>query len=82
MIQIETIELGLPKQNGTQILITPKIANTQDKTCLLDWRILSEDFKDLATGTIQLTEKQYEGWGGDNTYVEDIVLNELELVRI
>lgn len=82
MIQINTIELGLPKQNGTQILITPKIANTQDKTCYLDWRILSEDFKDLATGTIQLTEKQYDGWKGDNTFVEDIVLNELELVRV
>lgn len=82
MIQIQPIPLGIPEQNGTHLLVSVTIANTQDKTCRIDWRILSDDFKDLATGSIQLTEEQYAGWGDDNAYLEDIVLKELEIVRL
>jgi len=82
MIQIETIKLGLPQQDGTQLLVIPKINNTQDKTCSLDWRITTDDGKDLATGNILLSEEQYAGWGTENEYLENIVLETLKLNRI
>jgi len=81
MIQIQTIEVGLEKKVGTQILMIPKIGNTQDKTCSMDWRILSEDEKDLDSGTVHFSEEQYAEWGTDNDYAEDIVLKELGLER-
>jgi len=82
MIQIQPIPLGIPEQNGTKLLVGVTIANTQDKTCALNWRILTDDFKDLATGVIQLTEEQYSKWGDDNTYLEEITLETLKLNRL
>jgi len=82
MIKIQPIPLGIPEQNGTHLLVGVTIANTQDKTCALNWRILTGDFKDLATGVIQLTEEQYSKWGDDNTYLEEITLETLKLNRL
>jgi len=82
MIQIKPIPIGIQKTEATNLLVSVAIPNTQDKTCQIGWRLLSEDLKNLETGTINLTEEQYAGWGEDNTYLEDIVLKELELVRL
>jgi hypothetical protein len=82
MIQIQPILLGITQQNGTNLIVQPIINNTQDKTCSLNWRVLSDDFKDLAIGTINLTEEQYNGWLGENEYVENIVIETLKLNRL
>jgi len=36
MIKIQPIPLGIPEQNGTQLLVGVTIGNTQDKTCALN----------------------------------------------
>lgn len=82
MIQIKPILLGVQKTEATSLLVSISIPNTQDKTCQIGWRLLSIDLKDIEKGKIQLTEEQYSKWGDDNSYIEDIVIEELKIERI
>jgi len=82
MIQIKPIPLGIQKTEAANLIVSVSIPNTQDKTCQIGWRLLSEDFKDLEKGKIQLTEEQYSNWGDDNTYLENIVIEELKIERL
>jgi hypothetical protein len=81
MIEIESIVLGLPSQEGIKILIRPLIGSTTDVTCNLYYEVLSAENKNLACGYYLVDETNYALWGADNTFIEDLVLTHLGLVR-
>ena len=81
MIEIEPIQLGLPVQEGIKILIRPLIGSTTDITCNVYYEVLSSENRNLASGTIFIDEENYAAWGADNTFIEELVLKQLELVR-
>jgi hypothetical protein len=82
MIQIKPIQLGLPKKEATQLLVRPIINSTTDTSCNTYYEVLTENNEVLANGNLPISEEQYEEWADDNSYIEDIVLNELELERL
>jgi hypothetical protein len=81
MININPIELGFPKENAIQILIRPIINSTTDTSCNTYWELFSADGKRLANGNQPINEEEYALWGGDNSDLENIVLNKLNLER-
>lgn len=82
MIQIQPITLGLPPQEAVQIMIRPLINSTTDSSCSTYYEVLSENNVILANGNIPISEEDYALWSDDNTFIEDIVLNQLTLVRL
>ena len=81
MIQIKPILLGLQQKEGTQILIRPIISSTQSLACNTYYEVCSDDNEVLATGNIAINEEQYKQWADDNTFIENIVLENLKLNR-
>jgi len=81
MIKIQPIKLGLPLQEGIKIMIRPLIGSTTDITCQTYYEVLSSENKNLASGNIFINEENYAAWGADNTFIEELVLKELGLIR-
>lgn len=81
MIQIELVLLGLPSQEGVKIMIRPLIGSTTDVICQTYYEVLSFENKNLASGNIFINEENYAAWGADNTFIEELVLKELGLIR-
>lgn len=82
MIQIQPITLGLPSQEAIQIMVRPIIGSTTDTSCSTYYEVLSENNVILASGNILISEEDYALWSDDNTFIEDIVLNQLKLKRL
>lgn len=82
MIQIQPIQLGLPSQEATQIMIRPLIGSTTDTYCSTYYEVLSENNVILASGNIPISEEDYALWADDNSFIEDIVLKQLTLERL
>lgn len=53
---------------------------TEDITTTVRYEVKSLG-KIVLIGSIDLTVEEYNGWGFDNTYIEDIVLTRLGLER-
>jgi len=82
MIQIQPINLGLPAQEATHILIRPIINSTQDTSCNTYYQVFSKEGQELASGNLPIDEKQYAEWADDNSFIENIVLSTLKLNRL
>lgn len=80
MIQIKNSDLGI-LGIATQLDIQVTTFNTSATKCTLYYTLHSEDGKQLADGRHELTEAEYTEWGSDNSYIENIVLNSLNLER-
>ena len=93
MIKIKPITVGYPAQEANAISIRVMPFQTNDRTCSTYYQLKNvsvitdeegvetEIVKDLAEGNCQLSEQQFEDWGSDNTYIEDVVLEILNLER-
>ncbi len=80
-MRIKEIQLGLPAQVGTQLLIRVMPFDTEATTCELYYMVSTDSGSQLADGNINLNEDEFANWGEDNTYLEDLVLNKLGLER-
>src|SRR6187402_473305 len=80
-MKIETVKLGLPTKDGVELSVAILGFATDATTAGVYYKVMSEESETLADGNIQLTEAEFEEWGADNAFVEDIVLAELGLVR-
>jgi hypothetical protein len=75
-------EIDVEPKIGDSIRITPIIADLYAETCSLHYSIHCVDGNNLKTGRIDLTPEEYSGWGFDNSYLEDLVLEKLGLERL
>lgn len=82
MIQIKPTLAGFPSENATKIMIRPIINSTTDISCNTYWELFSENNKVLANGNLPITEEEYLLWDENNSSLEDIVLNKLNLERL
>ncbi len=73
--------IGIPEQEATELIVHINGFSTEDKTAQLYWQVKSKERVKLAEGYVSLTEEEFTSWGFDNTYVEDLVLTKLNLVR-
>jgi hypothetical protein len=82
MILIQPVKIGLPPKTANHIIVKIEAFYTNAKTASAFYSIQNKEFEELLSGTYEMTEEEYDGWEGDNTYVEDIVLKYLGLERI
>lgn len=80
-MKIETIQLGLPQRGGVELSILIQAFATDATTTSVYYKVMSEESETLADGNIQLTEAEFEAWGADNAFIEDVVLTQLGLTR-
>jgi len=81
-MRIQTIKLGLPQKDGVELSISVQAFTTDATTTSVYYKVMSEESETLADGQIQLTEAEFEAWGADNAFIEDIVLTQLSLQRV
>jgi hypothetical protein len=80
MIQLQPSNIGvLGTITQIDVLILP--FDVQAITCSTYYKLFNTENEMLADGNITLTEEQFANWGTDNSYVSDIVINELGLVK-
>jgi hypothetical protein len=80
MIQLKPSNAGvLGTITQIDVLILP--FDVQAVTCSTYYKLCADDGKQLAEGNLSLTEEQFANWGTDNSYVSDIVINELGLEK-
>lgn len=80
MIQLKPSKVGvLGTITQIDVLVLP--FDVQAVTCSTYYKLCAEDGKQLAEGNLSLTEEQFANWGTDNSYVSDIVINELGLEK-
>lgn len=81
MIEIQPVQIGLPLRTANYLRISALINSTRAETCVLFYEILGSNGNDVLTsGNMSLTESQYDLWGCDNSYIENIVMNYLGVV--
>lgn len=81
MIEIKTVELGLPKKEGVYLLVRTLGFNLNPTNIGLYYEVLSLENEVLANGNLNLNEEEIALWGTDDSVVEEIVLTALGLER-
>ena len=67
---------------GDSIKIIPIIEDLYADTCTIQYSIYGVDGMAIKTERFELTPEQYEGWGYDNSYIENLVLTMLDLEKL
>jgi len=83
-IKINPVSVGYPSKQATDLLVRVLPFETTSKTCQLYWELAAVDTETrerLAGGNIQLSEPEFALWAADNTYLESLVLEKLNLTR-
>jgi len=80
-MKIETISLGLPTEQATDLLVRVMPFDTDATTCGLYYSVTSESGNKLAEGNLQLTAEEFDAWGQSNSYIDDLALSKLGLTR-
>lgn len=81
MIQIKPIPVGYPPKEANAISIRIMPFQTSAKSCDTYYELKNDDGI-LATGNIPITEERFTAWADDNAYIENVVLETLNLNRI
>lgn len=80
MIEILPMNCGLLGY-ATFVYVIINSFSTEAQTCGVLYYVYNQDKKELLNQTYELTPEEYAGWGTDNTYVENIVLNLIGATR-
>ena len=67
---------------ATQLIVTVLNFKTNDLNCNTYYQLLTSDNKQLIDGNYRLTDAEFAAWGVDNTYIDDIVANFLNVTII
>ena len=79
--QIQPLEIPL-KGTATQIFIRTSTDGIYKPTGRIYWQALSGEGKELASGNIPLTAEEVEAWGDSMEYIENLVLDRLNLTKL
>ena len=76
--QITPLEIPF-KGTATQLFIRTSTDGIYKPTGMIYWKVLNEEGKELASGNIPLTVEEVEAWGNSMEYIENLVLDRLNL---
>lgn len=94
MIKIKNVPIGYPAKQANSISIRVMPFQTTDKSCSTYYELVNstttvdDEGKEtesvilLAEGNSPITEEQFLVWAQDMKYIEDIVLENLNLERL
>ena len=78
--QIKPLEIPL-KGTATQLFIRTSTDGIYKPTGMIYWQALSKEGKELASDNIPLTVEEVEAWGDSMEYIENLVLDRLNLTK-
>ena len=55
---------------------------TDDEVCTIYYELLNADYKRVVEGNITLTQSEFNAWGEDNGYIDNLVATKLGLTII
>lgn len=76
--QITPLEIPL-KGTATQLFIRTSTDGIYKPTGMIYWQLLSESGQEVMAGNIDLTVEEVEAWGDSMDYIENLVLDRLNL---
>lgn len=76
--QIQPLEIPL-KGTATQLFIRTSTEGIYEPTGMIYWQLLSESGQEVMAGNIDLTVEEVEAWGDSMEYIENLVLERLNL---
>ncbi len=77
-IKINPVNVGWPIKQATELVLRAMPSNVN--SCKI-YYCLKSDIEMLADGDISLTEQEFCDWGYNNVYIENLVLQKLNLTR-
>ena len=80
MITIKPTSLGV-LGTAEQLQVTVHGFTTDAKTTGTYWALKTAEGKQIAEGNYNLTEEEFEAWGADNSYIDEIILSQLNLEK-
>ena len=78
--QINPLEIPL-KGTATQLFIRTSTEGIYKPTGMVYWQALNEEGQEMASGNIPLTAEEVEAWGDSMDYIENLVLDRLNLTK-
>lgn len=93
MIEIKKIPVGFPAKQAELISIRILPFQTTDLSCGIYYQLFSKTIssdenleeiiftEQLAEGNLQLSEDEFAAWDNTMSYVEDLILLKLQLIR-
>lgn len=79
-IQINPVVIPL-KGEGTQIFVRTMTEGINNATGMVYWQLLTEEGQPLMDGNIPLSVEQVAAWGDSMEYIENLVLDRLNLTK-
>ena len=79
-IQINPVVIPL-KGEGTQIFVRTMTEGIANATGMIYWQALNEEGQEMTSGNIPLTAEEVEAWGDSMEYIENLVLDRLNLTK-
>ena len=78
--QIQPLEIPL-KGNATQLFIRASTDGIYNPTGMIYWQALNDEGQEMTSGNIPLTVEEVEAWGDSMDYIENLVLDRLNLTK-
>ena len=78
--QIQPLEIPL-KGTATQLFIRTSTDGIYNTTGMIYWQALNEEGQEVTSGNISLTVEEVEAWGDSMEYIENLVLDRLNLTK-
>ena len=78
--QITPLEIPL-KGKATQLFIRTSTEGISNPTGMVYWQALNEEGQEMTSGNISLTTEEVEAWGDSMEYIENLVLDRLNLTK-
>jgi len=82
MIEIEPIQVGLRKNDATQICVRPMNIELFAESCGSYWQLFDKEGLQVDEGNLQIPSEIYLNWADDDNIIIDYVIKELGLTRI
>jgi hypothetical protein len=67
---------------ATDLIVYVQGFNSNANTCTINYILTTEIGKQLLSDRYELTEEEFQGWGQDNTYLDQIAADKLGVVII
>lgn len=67
---------------ATDLLVYVQGFSTSSSTCKINYMLTTEIGKQLLYDSYELTEEEFQGWGQDNTYLDQIAADKLGVTII
>lgn len=67
---------------ATDLLVYVQGFMTSSKTCTIGYSLNSENGKQLMSEVYTLTEEEFQGWGQDNGYLDQLAADRIPVVII